>query len=83
VADQADINKSRQRPPVDAILDAIGATLKKGEEVRLVGFGTFVGDEARRRRSPQSAHGRNDQDQGLARPRSSEAGNGLKASVNG
>jgi DNA-binding protein HU-beta len=41
VAEQADITKSQAAAAVDAMLDAIGATLKKGDEVRLVGFGTF------------------------------------------
>ncbi len=42
VADQTDITKSQAAAAVDAVLDAITSTLKKGEEVRLVGFGTFA-----------------------------------------
>lgn len=42
VADQASLTKSDAARAVDAIINAIGASLKKGKEVRLVGFGTFL-----------------------------------------
>jgi DNA-binding protein HU-beta len=42
VADQADLNKNQAAAAVDAVLDAITSTLKSGDEVRLVGFGTFL-----------------------------------------
>jgi DNA-binding protein HU-beta len=42
VADQADLNKNHAAAAVDAVLDAITSTLKSGDEVRLVGFGTFL-----------------------------------------
>ena len=42
VADSADITKSQAAAAVDAVFDAVTASLKKGEEVRLVGFGTFA-----------------------------------------
>jgi DNA-binding protein HU-beta len=41
VADEANLTKAQAGAAVDAVLDAITATLKKGDEVRLVGFGTF------------------------------------------
>ena len=42
VADQADLNKTQAPPRVEAALEAITASLKKGDEVSLVGFGTFL-----------------------------------------
>ncbi len=41
VADKADISKIKAAAAVDAVIDAIKASLKKGDDVRLVGFGTF------------------------------------------
>jgi DNA-binding protein HU-beta len=42
VAEHADLTKVQAGEAVDAVLEAITATLKKGDEVRLVGFGTFA-----------------------------------------
>jgi DNA-binding protein HU-beta len=42
VADTAGISKVDATTAVDAIFDGITATLRKGDEVRLVGFGSFV-----------------------------------------
>ncbi len=41
VADSADISKQKAASAVDAVVDAIKGSLKKGDDVRLVGFGTF------------------------------------------
>ena len=41
VAESADISKQKAASAVDAVIDAIKGSLKKGEDVRLVGFGTF------------------------------------------
>jgi DNA-binding protein HU-beta len=41
VAGAADLTKVKAAEALDAVLDGIEKTLKKGEEVRLVGFGTF------------------------------------------
>ena len=41
VADAAGLSKIDATKAVDAVLDGIIQSLKKGEEVRLVGFGTF------------------------------------------
>lgn len=41
VSDQAGISKSDASKAVEAVFDSITSTLKKGGEVRLVGFGTF------------------------------------------
>jgi len=41
VAKNADLSKTKAAEAVDAVISAIKASLKKGNEVRLVGFGTF------------------------------------------
>ncbi|UUX50257.1 HU family DNA-binding protein [Nisaea acidiphila] len=41
VADSADLTKADAASAVDAVLDSITSALKSGDEVRLVGFGTF------------------------------------------
>ena len=41
VAEHTHMTKSQAGAAVDAVLDSITATLKAGNEVRLVGFGTF------------------------------------------
>ena len=42
VADKATITKAQAAEAVDAVFEAITGSLKAGEEVRLVGFGTFA-----------------------------------------
>ncbi len=42
VADQTDLPKAKAAEVVDAVFGAIEASLKKKEEVRLVGFGSFA-----------------------------------------
>ena len=41
IADQADISKQKAGVALDATLEAIRNSLKKGDDVRLIGFGTF------------------------------------------
>jgi len=41
VAEKAEITKAQAAAAVDAVFDAITASLKANDEVRLVGFGTF------------------------------------------
>jgi DNA-binding protein HU-beta len=41
VADQAGITKADAGNAIDAVFNAIEGALKKGDEVRVVGFGTF------------------------------------------
>lgn len=41
VASAASLKKSHAEGAVDAVLDCISRSLKKGNDVRLVGFGTF------------------------------------------
>jgi len=41
VAKKTDLSKSKAEEALNALLDAITASLKKGNEVKLIGFGTF------------------------------------------
>ncbi|WP_126172322.1 HU family DNA-binding protein [Altericroceibacterium xinjiangense] len=41
VADSSGLSRSDATKAVDGVFDAITGTLKNGDEVRLVGFGTF------------------------------------------
>jgi DNA-binding protein HU-beta len=41
VADTTGLGRSDAVKAVEAVFDSIGAALKRGDEVRLVGFGTF------------------------------------------
>ena len=42
VAEKADLTKAQAGEAIDAALEAITASLKAGDEVRLLGFGNFV-----------------------------------------
>jgi DNA-binding protein HU-beta len=42
VAETAGVTKTDASKIIEAVFDTITATLKKGDEVRLVGFGTFA-----------------------------------------
>lgn len=42
VASKTDLKKTEAGRAVDAVFDSIESALKKGDEVRLVGFGTFT-----------------------------------------
>lgn len=42
VAETAGLSKADAGKAVDAVFDAVTGALKKGDEVRLVGFGTFA-----------------------------------------
>ncbi len=42
VADSADLSKASAARAVDAVVEAITGTLKKGDTVALLGFGTFL-----------------------------------------
>ena len=41
VAKKADITKAAAQEALEAVIESISKALKKGDEVRLVGFGTF------------------------------------------
>lgn len=56
IAAQADIPKAAAGRALDAMIDSISAALKSGDQVALVGFGTFLVKEraARTGRNPQT-----------------------------
>ena len=56
IATKADISKAAAGRSLDAMIAAIGATLKKGNSVTLVGFGTFAVSQraARTGRNPRT-----------------------------
>jgi DNA-binding protein HU-beta len=56
IASAADINKSDAGRALDAIVDSITDALKRGDQVSLVGFGTFSVKHraAREGRNPQT-----------------------------
>lgn len=56
IAANADISKAAAARALDATIDAIKATLKKGDSVAVVGFGTFEVSKraARKGRNPQT-----------------------------
>lgn len=41
IANSADLSKAKAGETVDAFVEAVTKSLKKGNDVRLVGFGTF------------------------------------------
>ncbi|QGX38952.1 HU family DNA-binding protein [Permianibacter aggregans] len=56
IAVGADISKASAARALDAVLDAVTDALRKGDQVALVGFGTFAVKEraARTGRNPQT-----------------------------
>lgn len=82
IADKSGLNKEQAKKAVDAFTDTVTAALKSGDDVRLVGFGTFlpVKREAGTARNPRTG-------QTVARPASTTAkfrvGEGLKSALNG
>ena len=81
VADLAGMTKADAGRAVDAVFDAITETLKKGDDVRLVGFGTFSSSKraAREGRNPRT--GETIQIAASIQPKFS-AGKGLKDALN-
>ena len=56
IADEADISKAAAGRALNATLDAVGQSLRDGESVALIGFGTFLVRErsARSGRNPRT-----------------------------
>ena len=56
IADEAGITKTQANTALDAFVDSVTKTLKKGDKVTLVGFGTFSVSKraARNGRNPQT-----------------------------
>ncbi|WP_374573051.1 HU family DNA-binding protein [Phenylobacterium sp.] len=42
IAERAGITRSQAKDALEAFIDSVTSSLKEGEEVRLVGFGSFV-----------------------------------------
>ncbi len=81
VAQSADIPKSTAAKAVDAMVDVVGNALKNGDQVSLVGFGTFLTREreARQGRNPRTGETINIK---ASRVPSFKAGKALKDTVN-
>ncbi len=56
IADDAGITKTQANATIDSFVEAVTKTLKKGDKVTLVGFGTFSVSKraARNGRNPQT-----------------------------
>lgn len=56
VADKTDLTKAKAAEAIDAFIDIVSAAMSKGDEVRLVGFGTFtvVARKATQGRNPRT-----------------------------
>ena len=82
IADKAGLNKAQAKDALEAFIDSVTASLKSGDEVRLVGFGSFVPVKraAGTARNPRTGETVN-------RPASKTArfqvGEGLKTTLNG
>lgn len=81
VAAKADISKSAAGDALDAVIDGITGSLKKGDPVTLVGFGTFSVSRraARDGRNPQTGETIKIKASNLAK---FKAGKGLKDALN-
>ncbi|MEW6645639.1 MAG: HU family DNA-binding protein [Pseudomonadota bacterium] len=81
VAAGADISKAAAGRALDAMIEAVTSALKNGEQVNLVGFGTFVVREraARSGRNPRTGE---TIDIKAAKNPSFKAGKALKDAVN-
>jgi DNA-binding protein HU-beta len=42
IADKTGLNRTQAKDALEAVLESVTASLKAGQEVRLVGFGSFV-----------------------------------------
>ena len=81
VSETSDLSKADATKAVDSVFDTISNTLKNGDEVRLVGFGTFsvAHRKASKGRNPRTG-------EEITIPASNQpkfkAGKGLKDAVN-
>ncbi|MBT2187115.1 HU family DNA-binding protein [Sphingobium nicotianae] len=81
VADQSGLTKADAGKAVEAVFDAITASLKKGDEVRLVGFGTFSVSQRKASTGRNPRTGETMAIKASSQPKF-KAGKGLKDSVN-
>ena len=81
IAEKAGLNKGQAKDALEAFIDAVTDSLKGGQEVRLVGFGSFVpvARAAGTARNPRTG-------ESVKRPASKTArfrvGEGLKGALN-
>ncbi len=81
VADLSNMSKADATRAVDAVFDAIASALKKGDDVRLVGFGTFSAAKRKAREGRNPRTGETIQIPASTQPKFS-AGKGLKDALN-
>lgn len=81
VADAADMTKADAARAVDAVFDSITEALKNGDDVRLVGFGTFSASERKARDGRNPRTGETIKIPASVQPKFS-AGKGLKDALN-
>jgi DNA-binding protein HU-beta len=81
VADTSGLGKGDASKAVEAVFDAISASLKRGDEVRLVGFGTF---SVSKRKASTGRNPRTGEEMTIKASNQPKfkAGKGLKDSVN-
>ena len=81
VAESSDISKATASRAVDAVIESVTDALKNGEQVTLIGFGTFMVKErsARTGRNPRTGAAI---DIAAAKVPSFKAGKALKDAVN-
>jgi DNA-binding protein HU-beta len=82
VAEIAGINKAESMRAVDAVFDAITDALRKGDDIRLVGFGTFSAAQRKAREGRNPRTGETIQIAASKQPKFSP-GKGLKDALNG
>lgn len=81
IADKAGLNKAQAKDALEAFIESVTESLKTGQEVRLVGFGSFVpvNRAAGTARNPRTG-------ETVSRPASKTArfrvGEGLKGALN-
>src|SRR5271163_4794915 len=81
IAKEAELTKVSAATALEAVLDGIAKSLKKGDEVRLVGFGTFSVRERAAGKGRNPATGKEIKIQASKNARF-KAGAALKASLN-
>lgn len=81
VADTSGLSKSQAASAVESVFDSISSALKKGDEVRLVGFGTF---SVAKRKASTGRNPRTGEPMSIKASNQPKfkAGKGLKDSVN-
>ncbi len=82
VADMSGLAKSDAIKAVESVFEAISGSLKKGDEVRLVGFGTFSISKRKASTGRNPRTGEPMTIKASTQPKF-KAGKGLKDSVNG